>query len=111
MSEPLPFAGPDPGELPAGEGELFRRRTRAATLLELAENVDSERRAEIAREILALGECALPALNRAAAGRKENAAALSRSLVRMLIPDEIGREIFFGIARDKQNYRVEIGAI
>ena len=111
MSEPLPFTGPDPRQLSTGEGELFRRRTRVATLLDLAENVDAERRAEIAREILSLGDCALPALNRAAAGRRENAAALSRSLVRLLIPDEIGREIIIGIARDRQNYRVENGAI
>src|SRR5205823_6311922 len=88
MYESLPFNGPDPRHLSHGAGELFRRQTRAATLLDLAENVDAERRAEIAREIVALGEMALPALQRAAAGRRENAAALGRSLVRMLIPDE-----------------------
>lgn len=111
MYESLPFNGPDPRHLSHSPGELFRRQTRATTLLELAENVDAERRAEIARELLALGETALPALHRAAAGRRENAAALSRSLVRMMIPDEIGRQIFSGLAREKQNYRVENGAI
>lgn len=111
MHDPLPFSAPDPREMHAGEGELFRRRVRAATLLDLAEHVDAERRSEIAREILVLGEAALPALHRAAASRRENAAALSRSLIRMLLPDEIGREIFTGLARDKGHYRIENGAI
>ena len=111
MLDSLPFLSPDPREMPAGEGELFRRRTRAATLLELAENVTSERRAEITREILVLGQSALPALHRAAASRKENSAALSRALIRMLLPDEIGREIYMGLTRDKKNYRIENGAI
>src|SRR5436190_22732863 len=110
MYESLPFNGPDPRHLSHAPGEMFRRQTRATTLLDLAENADTERRAEIARELVSLGELALPALQRAAAGRRENAAALSRSLVRILIPDEIGRQIFTGIARDKQNYRVENGA-
>lgn len=109
--EPLAYSGPDPREVPAGEGELYRRRTRASNLLELAENVDSERRSEISREILALGGPALPALARSAASRKENAAALSRSLIRLLVPDEIGRQIYMGLLREKNSYHVEDGAI
>ncbi len=111
MHDPLPFTGPDPRELHMGEGEAFRRRTRAATLMDLAENVNAERRAEIAREILVLGETALPALHRAAAGRQENSAALGRSLVRLLLPDEIGRQIYSGLGRARPHYRVENGAV
>lgn len=107
----MPFSGPDPREVPAGEGELFRRRTRAANLLELAENVDSERRSEISREILALGMPALPALSKTAASRSENSAALSRALIRLLVPDEIGRHIYIGLLREKADYRVEDGAV
>ena len=90
---------------------MFRRRARAAALLDLAENVGAERRAEITRELLTLGELALPALKQAAASSRENAAALSRSLIRMLMPDEIGREIYLGLSREKKNYRIENGAI
>ena len=109
--EPLPFNGPDPREVPAGESEVFRRRTRAVSLLELAENVSAERRAEISREILALGVSALPALAKSAAGRSENAAALSRSLIRLLVPDEIGRQIYVGLLHQKNSYHVEDGAV
>src|SRR4051812_11260523 len=63
----LPFLPPDPRELPAPEGEIFRRRTRAFLLMETAEFVDTERRAEISREIQLMGPSALPALSRAAA--------------------------------------------
>jgi regulator of sirC expression with transglutaminase-like and TPR domain len=107
----LPFNAPDPRELPAPQGEIFRRRVRAFTLLEASEDVDSERRAEIAREILILGADALPALARAAASRQENSAALARSLVRLIVPDEVGRQIYTGLQREKKSYAVEQGAV
>ncbi|MEI6233717.1 MAG: transglutaminase-like domain-containing protein [Planctomycetota bacterium] len=111
MHDSFACQSPDPREMPGCEGELFRRRVRATALLDLAENVGAERRAEISREIIALGEAALPALHRAVASRRENAAALSRGLIRILLPDEIGREIHAGLAREKKNYRVEHGAV
>jgi len=111
MHAKLPFVAPDPRLLPAPEGELFRRRVRAFRLLENSEHVDSERRAEISREILVLGAEALPALHRAAAGRQENTAALARSLVRLLVPDEIGKQLFYELLREKRDYPVEQGAV
>ncbi|HYF48464.1 MAG TPA: hypothetical protein VEJ63_03610, partial [Planctomycetota bacterium] len=69
--EPLPLLPTDPRELPAPEGELYRRRTRAHLLLETAEHVDQERRMEISREIQILGAGSLPALARAAASPQE----------------------------------------
>ncbi|HYG77912.1 MAG TPA: transglutaminase-like domain-containing protein [Planctomycetota bacterium] len=107
----LPFFPPDPRDLPAPPGELYRRRVRAYALLQVCEEVDSERRGEISRELLMLGTDALPALSRAAAGRKENTAALARSLVRLLVPDEVGRQIYLGIIREKRDYQVEHGAV
>ncbi len=107
----LPFYPPDPRDLPAPPGELYRRRVRAHTLLVLCENVDSERRGEMARELLALGTDALPALSRAAAGRQENTAVLARGLVRLLVPDEVGRQIYLGLIREKRDYQVENGAV
>jgi len=111
MDLPLPFFGPDPHELAAPPGEAFRRQVRAHALLEMAEFVDSERRAEIAREILILGPGTLPALFQAANSRQENRAALARSLVRLLVPDEVGRQIHQGLQRDKQAFVVERGAV
>src|SRR5258708_14620333 len=111
MHAKLPFVAPDPRLLPAPEGELFRRRVRALRLLESSEHVDSERRAEISREILVLGAEALPALHKAAAGRQENTAALARSLVRLLVPDEIGKQLYYELLREKRDYPVEQGAV
>src|SRR5471032_189892 len=91
---PLPIHAPDPRRLPGPEGELYRRQVRAQVLMDLCEDVNAERRAEIAREILVLGADSMPALARAAASRHENAAALARSLIRLLAPDEIGRQIY-----------------
>ena len=108
---PLPIHAPDPRRLPGPEGELYRRQVRAQVLLDLCEDVSAERRAEIAREILVLGADAMPALARAAASRHENAAALARSLIRLLAPDDIGRQIYVGLLRDKRNYAVEHGAV
>jgi len=108
---PLPIHAPDPRRLPAPEGEVFRRHTRAHVLMDLCEHVDAERRSEIAREILVLGADSLPALARTAASRHENAAALARSLIRLLMPDEIGRQIYLGLLRDRRNYAVEQGAV
>ena len=107
----LPLNGPHPQDLPAPASEIFRRRVRAHALLETCEDVNAERRAEIAREILMLGIEALPALTLAAAGRKENAAAMARSLVRLLMPDEIGRQIHMGLMQKKRDYPVEYGAV
>jgi len=109
--ESLPLLPIDPRELPAPEGELYRRRTRAHLLLETAEHVDSERRQEISREIQILGPSSLPALARAAASPQENSAALARSLVRLIIPDEVGRQIYQGLQREKRSYAVEHGAV
>ncbi len=108
---PLPLHGPDPRQLPAPEAEMYRRKCRAYVLMEMCENVDTERRAEIAREILVMGADALPALSKAAASRHENAAAAARSLIRLLVPDEIGRQIYQAMLRDKRNYAVEHGAV
>ena len=107
----LPLIPPDPREFPAPEGELFRRHCRAHVLLSLCEDVDSERRAEISREILMLGAEALPAVSKAAAGRAENTAALARALVRLLVPDQVGRQIYIGLLREKNDYAVEYGAV
>jgi len=109
--DPLPFYPPDPRDLPAPPGELYRRRVRAQTLLSFCEHVDSERRGEMARELLALGTDALPALSRAAASRQENTAVLARGLVRLLVPDEVGRQIYLGLIREKRDYQVEHGAV
>ena len=108
--EPLPFFPVDPHELPAPPGEVFRRLARAENLLASCEYVDAERRAEIARELQLLGTAALPALTRAAAGREEQTAALSRVLLRLLIPDEVGRQIYLGLLRERRDYAVEQGA-
>jgi len=102
---------PDPREVPACPAEDFRRRTRAHRLLDLAEDVDAERRAEMAREILLLGPQALQAATETAAGKRENAAALARSLVRLLTPDDIGQQIGLGLLQARRNYPVEHGAI
>jgi regulator of sirC expression with transglutaminase-like and TPR domain len=111
MEQPLPFFAPDPRQLPATGGEAFRRHCRAQVLMEASEYVDSERRSEIGREILVLGADALPVLSRAANSRQENAAALARSLIRLLVPDEIGRQIYGGLLREKKFYAVEQGAV
>src|SRR5258708_3656614 len=111
MESPLPFFAPDPRQLPATGAEAFRRRCRAQVLMEASEHVDSERRSEIAREILVLGADVLPVLSRAANSRQENAAALARSLIRLLVPDEIGRQIYVGLLREKKFYAVEQGAV
>ena len=108
---PLPIHAPDPRRLPTTEGESYRRRMRAHVLMDLCEHVDAERRAEIAREVLVLGVDTIPALSKAAASRQENAAALARSLIRLLMPEEIGRQIYFGLVREKRNYAVENGAV
>ncbi|MFH0938526.1 MAG: transglutaminase-like domain-containing protein [Planctomycetota bacterium] len=106
----LPFNPPDPRELATVAGEVFRRRVRAQALLEAAEYVDSERRAEIAREIMVLGAEALPALFRATNSHQENKAVLARSLVRLLVPDEVGRQLYQSLQRKKQSYAIEFGA-
>jgi|GEM_PF-398378 len=111
LMELLPFYPPDPRDLPQPAGEIFRRKVRAHTLLDLAEDVDSERRLEITREMLMLGSEALPALSKAAASRRENTAAMARSLVRLLVPDEVGRQIYLGMLREKKEYQVEYGAV
>jgi len=108
--DPWPFEGPDPRQLPAPAGEQFRRHVRAQTLLTNCEHVDAERRAEISRELIQIGTEALPALIQAAGGREEHTAALARSLVRMLVPDEVGRQIHTGLIREKNEYAVEYGA-
>ena len=108
---PLPLHATDPRQLPAPEAESFRRRVRAHALMDMCEHVDAERRAEIAREILIMGADALPALSKTAASRHENAAATARSLIRLLVPDEIGRQIYQQMLRDKRNYAVEHGAV
>lgn len=108
--EQLPFFPVDPHDLPVPAGEAFRRVVRAYNLLSSCEYVDAERRAEISREILALGPGALPALSEAAAGRQENTAALARSLLRLLIPDDVGRQIYLGLLRERRDYAVEQGA-
>jgi regulator of sirC expression with transglutaminase-like and TPR domain len=107
----LPFHPVDPRDLPAPAGELFRREVRAANLLALCEDVDRERRDEIAREILALGPDALPALKHAAASANENTAAMAGPLIRMLTPDEIGLQIHRGLLRERRDYAVEQGAV
>jgi regulator of sirC expression with transglutaminase-like and TPR domain len=110
MDQPLPIIPPDPRELSSPPGEVFRRQVRAHTLLEASEFVDSERRAEIGREIIMLGADALPALHKAAASRHENSAALARNLIKLLVPDEIGKQIYMGLLREKRDYAVEHGA-
>ncbi|MCY3020063.1 MAG: transglutaminase-like domain-containing protein, partial [Planctomycetota bacterium] len=107
----LPFYPVDPRELPAPPGEVFRRHVRAHNLLAACEDVDSERRGEMSREILALGVEALPALQHAATGRRENTAAMARALVRLLVPEEVGRDIHLGLLRDRRDYAVEQGAV
>lgn len=110
-SDSLPFFPPDPRDLPAPAGELYRRRVRAHALLQVCEEVEPERRSEISRELIKLGTDALPALARAAASRKEHTAALARALVRLLVPDEVGRQIYLGLIREKRDYQVEHGAV
>jgi len=109
--EPLPFFPVDPHELPAPPGEVFRRLARAHNLLASCEDVDAERRAEISREVLAIGPAALPALSKASASRQENTAALARALVRLLVPDDVGRRIYVGLMRERRDYPVEQGAV
>jgi regulator of sirC expression with transglutaminase-like and TPR domain len=107
---PWPFEGPDPRQLPTPPGEQFRRHVRAQTLLAHCEHVDSERRAEISRELLQIGPEALPPLMQALNSREEHTAALARSLVRLLVPDEVGRLIHTGLLREKSDYSIEYGA-
>ncbi|HEY3325352.1 MAG TPA: transglutaminase family protein [Planctomycetota bacterium] len=108
--DPLPLMPIDPHELPAPAGELYRRRVRAYFLLSLCEDVDAERRAEISRELLTLGHDALAALTHAAAGRNEHTSLMAKGLIRMLVPDEVGRQIYIGLIREKRDYAVENGA-
>jgi regulator of sirC expression with transglutaminase-like and TPR domain len=105
-----PFEGPDPRQLPAPAGEQYRRHVRAQSLLANCEHVDAERRAEISRELLQIGPEALPALMQASVSPEENTAALARTLVRMLVPDEVGRRIHTGLLCEKTSYAVEFGA-
>jgi regulator of sirC expression with transglutaminase-like and TPR domain len=110
MDQPLPLFPPDPSELSSPPGEVFRRQVRAHTLLEAAEFVDAERRAEIGRELLKLGDDALRALQKAAVSRHENSAALARNLIRQMVPNEIGKQLFSGLVQQKNNYAIEEGA-
>ncbi len=109
--DPLPLIPVDPRVLPAPPAEAFRRRVRAHQLLSLCEDVDSERRGEIARELYALGHEAIAAITQAASGEREHTAALARGLMRLMVPDEVGRHIYLAMIREKQDYAVEHGAV
>jgi len=113
MLQPLgrfSFQPPDPRKLPAPEGEQFRRCRRIPALLAQCQGLDRERYAEVLREIMLHGVAALPDLRAASRETNSESAALARSMVRLLVPDEVGAALAKGLARAEQAYPVELGA-
>lgn len=104
------YDAPDPRRLPVGEGEAYRRRFRVTALLAEACARDEDRRSEVIRELLLLGVDALPELRAAAASDDADAASLARQVVRLLVPDEIGRNLAGGLKQEADRYPIELGA-
>jgi regulator of sirC expression with transglutaminase-like and TPR domain len=110
MSERLPLEPLDPRLLPAAPGEEFRRRHRVRNLLATVGRLDADRQAEVAQEILLHGKGAIPEVRAAAHGSDPEAAALARSLLPLLAPDEIGMDLSDGLDEDEMAYPLELGA-
>jgi len=94
MDSALPFEPFDPRRLDAPFGEQFRRSRRVDALLGESNLGDPERRAEVSRELLLLGTGALPHLRAASQKLPEPNAGLAREIVKLLVPDETGTELY-----------------
>ena len=110
MANEYEFYPPDPRRLPMPEGERFRRQRRAAYLLEHCGEYSTARRAEIKRELLRQGLDALPAVKDAVREGTADTLAFTKSVLNLLVADEIGLQIAKGLDAHEDSYPVETGA-
>ncbi len=100
----------DPRILSGCEGEQFRQKFWVRNLLGNCQELDSDRKKELFRTLQNQGLEALEVLRASSDSSNPVVATLAQDAVKLLLPEEIGKDLAAGLAREEDNYPLELGA-